>query len=267
MQNHGEVRTFRYGSSSFTRSWTLNGEHHQYSVCECACVVCVCVCACVRVSVCSLFNITLFFGPLLLLSFLSSSSPPSSPPPPPIFPTSLLIVNHFTTLPSPLPSGLWPLPLSPTSQHTPFSLFPLLPSSHTLLPSSPESYHLCASPNVTLHSCCFSPLPHSTKQFSRVFLYCAKNTPPKQSSAISSSMSSFTSTSSSYSHQIVLRKCEIAPNGSLVMGQSSVLLESCPPLDFVSFRDGVCFLPCQDPYPQGLLLFWAPSKLCDAITR
>ena len=39
-----------------------------------------------------------------------------------------------------------------------------------------------------------------------------------------------------------------------------MLMEHCPLFDMVGFRDGVCFLPKDGPYPKGLLLFWAPGK-------
>ena len=120
-----------------------------------------------------------------------------------------------------------------------------------------ESYQL--SSNVILHSCYFTTPPHTKRLSTRAFLYCARNKPPKSSSPSSPPPPS-SSSSSSYSYQIVLRRCEIAPNGSFILGQSSVLLDSCPPLDFVAFKDGICFLPCRDPYPKGLLLFWAPGN-------
>ena len=39
-----------------------------------------------------------------------------------------------------------------------------------------------------------------------------------------------------------------------------MLMEHCPLFDMVGFRDGVCFLPKDGPYPKGLLLFWAPGE-------
>ena len=56
-----------------------------------------------------------------------------------------------------------------------------------------------------------------------------------------------------------MKRCDIAPNGSFIMGQSSILLDSCPPFELASFNDGVCFIPTQKPYPMGLILFWAPG--------
>lgn len=125
-----------------------------------------------------------------------------------------------------------------------------------------ESYQL--SSNTILHSCYFTTPPHTSRLSSRVFLYCAKHRPLNKSSSPSfsppPSTSSDSTANSSYSHQVVLRRCEIAPNGSLILGQSSVLLESCPPLDLLPFQYGMCFLPCTSPYPKGLLLFWAPGN-------
>ena len=85
---------------------------------------------------------------------------------------------------------------------------------------------------------------HSTS--SRVLLYCTK-------------LPSFPS-QSPYHYQVVLRRCNITSGGSFILGQATMLMEYCPLFDMVGFRDGVCFLPKDGPYPNGLLLFWAPSE-------
>lgn len=62
---------------------------------------------------------------------------------------------------------------------------------------------------------------------------------------------------SKHSFQIVARKLNSTENRSLSLADSRVILTHVPPLQFLSFEDGVCFIPADVPYPNGLLLFWA----------
>ena len=123
-----------------------------------------------------------------------------------------------------------------------------------LLYSCVESYQFISKTSSVVCSCCFMIPPHSTRQNSRILLYCAKSSlpsPPPQDS---------------YEYHVILRRCEVSPGGSFILGQSSVLLESCPLFNLVGFSDGVCLVPSQGPYPKGLLLFWAPGKVANGFS-
>ena len=62
---------------------------------------------------------------------------------------------------------------------------------------------------------------------------------------------------SKHSYQIVARKQTDINNGCFSLSQSRVILTHVPPLQLLSYEDGVCFIPSNTPYPNGLLLFWA----------
>ncbi len=116
-----------------------------------------------------------------------------------------------------------------------------------------ESHQFISKTSAVVCSCCFMTPPHSSRPNSRALLYCAKSSlpPPPPSSS---------SPHTPYEYHVILRRCEVSPGGSFILGQSSVLLESCPLFNLVGFSDGVCLVPCHGPYPKGLLLFWAPGK-------
>lgn len=65
---------------------------------------------------------------------------------------------------------------------------------------------------------------------------------------------------SEHSYQIVARKQTAVNNGSLALAAPRVILTHVPPLQLLSFQDGVCFFPCNVPYPNGLLLFWSCNE-------
>ena len=44
------------------------------------------------------------------------------------------------------------------------------------------------------------------------------------------------------------------------MAAPRVILTHVPPLQLLSFQDGVCFYPCNVAYPDGLLLFWSCNE-------
>lgn len=124
-----------------------------------------------------------------------------------------------------------------------------LPTNYFLCNS--ESQQFASKSSSTVCSCCILAPPNSTHMSltSRVLLYCAKtpclSSPPSQAS---------------YNYHVVVKICDLRPGGSFILGQSTTLLESCPLFDLVGFRDGVCFVPSRGPYPNNLLLFWAPGK-------
>lgn len=62
---------------------------------------------------------------------------------------------------------------------------------------------------------------------------------------------------SEHSYQIVAKKQRALNGGSLSLAAPRVILTHVPPLQLLSFQDGVCFFPCNVPYPNGLLLFWS----------
>ena len=65
---------------------------------------------------------------------------------------------------------------------------------------------------------------------------------------------------SEHSYQIVARKQRAVNNGSLALAAPRVILTHVSPLQLLSFQDGICFYPCNVPYPDGLLLFWSYSE-------
>ena len=118
-----------------------------------------------------------------------------------------------------------------------------------------ESHQFISKPSSVVCSCCFMTPPHSSRPNSRVLLYCAKSSLPVPSSSSPPSPSH-----TPYGYHVILRRCEVGPGGSFILGQSSVLLDGCPLFDLVGFSGGVCLVPTQGPYPKGLLLFWAPGR-------
>lgn len=65
---------------------------------------------------------------------------------------------------------------------------------------------------------------------------------------------------SEHSYQIVARRHRAVNNGSFALAAPRVILTHVPPLQPLSFQDGVCFYPCSVAYPSGLLLFWSCNE-------
>ena len=64
-------------------------------------------------------------------------------------------------------------------------------------------------------------------------------------------------THSEHSYQIIARQQSAVSNGSLTLATPRVILTHVPPLQLLSFQDGVCLYPCNVAFPNGLLLFWS----------
>ncbi len=62
---------------------------------------------------------------------------------------------------------------------------------------------------------------------------------------------------SEHSYQMVARQQKVVISGSLALAAPRVILTHVPPLQLLSFKDGICLYPCNVAYPDGLLLFWS----------